>query len=180
MNIPNLLTIARVFLVPVVVWLIIREYNLAAFWAFVLAGITDGLDGYLARRWDQRTELGAYLDAVADKALLVSIYVALAAVGGIPTWLAIAVVSRDVMIVGAVMLSWLLSQPMTITPLTVSKLNTVAQIVYAAMVLGTRGWGIELGEAIPALSGAVALLTLVSAALYLAAWLRHMTGGQGE
>lgn len=178
MNIPTLLTIARIFLVPVVIWLIIRDYALAAFWVFVLAGVTDGLDGYLARRWDQRSELGAYLDALADKMLLVSIYVALAAVDGIPAWLTIAVVSRDVLIVGAVILSWLLDRPLTIAPLIISKLNTALQIVYAAVVLGARGYHLDLGAAIPAMTGAVALLTLVSAAAYLADWMRHMADAQ--
>ena len=177
-NIPNLLTIARIFLVPVVIWLIIRGENLAAFWVFVLAGATDAVDGYLARRWDQRSELGAYLDALADKMLLVSIYVALSAVDGIPVWLTIAVVSRDIMIIGAVILSWLLDRPVVIAPLLVSKLNTVLQIVYAALALGTRGYGLDLGATLPALSGAVVLLTLLSAAAYLAEWMRHMAGAQ--
>jgi cardiolipin synthase len=179
-TVPNLITVARLFLVPLVIWLIIQGADLAAFWVFVLAGVTDGLDGYLARRLDQRSELGAYLDAIADKMLLVSIYVALAAVDGSPAWLAIAVVSRDVMIIGAVILSWLLDRPVAIAPLKVSKLNTVLQIVYAAVALGSRGYGVDLGAALPALAGAVVLLTLVSAVAYLAAWLRHMAGAQAR
>ncbi|HVV93835.1 MAG TPA: CDP-alcohol phosphatidyltransferase family protein [Hyphomicrobiales bacterium] len=177
MNIPNLLTISRIFLVPVVVWLIIRGSSLAAFWVFVVAAATDAADGYLARRWRQRTELGAYLDALADKALLVSIYVSLGMAGGIPAWLAIGVVSRDVMIVGAVILSWLLDRPLAIAPLIVSKLNTLVQIVYAAFVLGALGFHVVLGSAVfTALAVMVALLTLVSAAAYLASWMRHMAG----
>jgi cardiolipin synthase len=176
-NIPNLLTITRIFLVPVVVWLIIRGSSLAAFWVFVVAAATDAADGYLARLWRQRTELGAYLDALADKALLVSIYVSLGMAGGIPAWLAIGVVSRDVMIVGAVILSWLLDRPLAIAPLAVSQLNTLVQIVYAAFVLGALGFDVALGSAVfTALAVMVALLTLVSAAAYLASWMRHMAG----
>ena len=75
------------------------------------------------------TELGAYLDPLADKVLIVSIYVALGITGAIPRWLVILVVSRDIMIVGAVMLSWLVGRPVAVKPLLVSKLNTAAQIV---------------------------------------------------
>ena len=89
------------------------------------------------------TELGAYLDPLADKALIVSIYLTLGINGVIPRWLVILVVSRDIMIVGGVMLSWLLGNPLKIKPLLVSKLNTVAQIVFACVVLGSLGFDIE-------------------------------------
>lgn len=179
MNIPTLITIGRILAVPVAVWLIMAGHMLAAFWVFVLAGITDGIDGFLARRWNQRTELGAYLDAIADKALLVSIYITLAMVDRIPGILAIAVVSRDLMIVGAVILSWLIDRPMTIRPLVVSKLNTLAQIVFAALVLAAGGYGFGLGATGTAGVWIVAVLTVASAAAYLAIWTRHMAGYDG-
>ena len=78
-----------------------------AFLLFLAAGISDAVDGFLAKRFGMTTELGAYLDPLADKALIVSIYVTLGITGVIPRWLVILVVSRDIMIVGAVMLSWL-------------------------------------------------------------------------
>ncbi len=176
MNIPTLITLARILAVPVTVWLIAAGDLAPAFVLFVLAGITDGIDGYLARRWNQRTTLGAYLDAIADKALLVSIYVTLAITGDIPRWLAIAVVSRDVMIVGAVILSWVLSHPVKIRPLFVSKANTALQIVFAAMVLGLGG--LDLAEPALVFWGAVAVaaLTVASAGAYLVQWVRHMAG----
>ena len=114
MNLPNLITVLRIVAVPVTIWLILVGYFQAAFWIFLAAGISDGVDGYLARRWNQRTELGAYLDAVADKALLVSIFITLALTGVIPIWLTLAVATRDLMIVGAVILSWLMDHPVTI------------------------------------------------------------------
>jgi cardiolipin synthase len=174
-NLPNLLTIARILLVPVVVWLLMSGLYMAAFWLFVLAGVTDGVDGYLARRWNQRTLLGSYLDPLADKALLVSIYVTLGFVGELPRWLVIAVVFRDVLIVGAFMLSWIMGRPMQVAPLFVSKANTAAQIVFAAIVLGAKGYALELAGLEQAFGVVVAALTVISTAAYLAAWMRHMT-----
>lgn len=175
MNLPNLLTLFRILLVPVVVWLLVSSLYMAAFWLFVLAGVTDGVDGYLARRWNQRTELGSYLDPLADKALLVSIYVTLGFLGEMPRWLVIAVVFRDLLIVGAFLLSWVIGRPMKVAPLLVSKANTVAQIVFAAVVLGSKGYGLDLVGIEQALGVAVAALTVLSTAAYLAAWMRHMT-----
>ena len=95
-NIPNLITVARMVMAPVAVQMIVSDRYLAAFLIFLLAGVSDGVDGFIARRFDLRTELGAYLDPLADKALLISIYVSLAIYGALPAWVAIAVVSRDV------------------------------------------------------------------------------------
>ena len=134
-NIPNFITLARVLSVPVIFWLLINDHSRIAFFVFVCAGISDAIDGYLAKRFNWTTELGAYLDPLADKLLIVSIYIALAVSREIPMWLVIAVVSRDILILLAVLLSWLLDHPVRIKPLAVSKLNTVAQIVLAATVL---------------------------------------------
>ena len=138
-NLPNLITIGRILLVPLTVWLIISEAYGLAFLSFVAAGVSDGIDGYLARHYNLRTELGAYLDPLADKALLVSIYVTLGLTKDIPAWLVIAVVSRDVLIVGAFMLSWLMDKPVRMAPLMVSKVNTAVQIIFAGAVLARSG-----------------------------------------
>ena len=124
MNIPNTLTLGRIVLVPLVVWLIITHEMQAAFLLFLLAGLSDAADGFLAKRYGWDSELGAYLDPIADKALLVSIYVTLGFAGHLPVWLVIAVVSRDILIVGAVVLSWMLSRPLSMQPLLISKANT--------------------------------------------------------
>lgn len=174
MNLPNLLTIGRVFAVPLVIWLIASGEYLWAFWLFAAAAVTDGIDGWLARAWDQRTELGAYLDPVADKALLVSIYVTLAIFGEIPRPLAIAVVFRDLVIVGAVILTWLIDKPLPIDPLKISKLNTLAQILFAGLVLAANGYALDLGMVETVGAYLVGALTLASAGAYLAAFIRHM------
>ena len=127
-TLPNLITLARLCAVPAAVWLILQHRLDTAFLVFVGAGISDGVDGWLARVRNARSALGAMLDPVADKALLVSVYVTLAAIGVLPDWLAILVVFRDVVIVGGILVLWVLGQPPAIKPLLVSKLNTVLQI----------------------------------------------------
>ncbi|WP_333794614.1 CDP-alcohol phosphatidyltransferase family protein [Hyphomicrobium sp.] len=176
LNIPNLITLGRVILVPVVFWLLVSGQTKLAFFAFLLAGISDAVDGFIAKRFGLTTELGAYLDPLADKLLIVSIFVALGVMGALPSWLVIAVVSRDILIVVGVMLSWLLEQPVRIAPLAVSKANTVAQIVLAGVVLADDGFG--LGFEMPRLVMVwiVGVLTVASLAAYLRAWLRHMSG----
>ncbi|HZL40659.1 MAG TPA: CDP-alcohol phosphatidyltransferase family protein [Pseudolabrys sp.] len=175
MNIPNLITLGRILLVPIVVWAIATPGTMwIAFVLFLAAGVSDAVDGYLAKRLQMTTELGAYLDPLADKALIVSIYLTLGINNLIPRWLVILVVSRDILIVGGIMLSWLVGNPLKIKPLLVSKLNTVAQIVFACVVLGSLGFGIPADTLIVVLMGLVAALTLLSIAAYLAEWVRHM------
>ncbi|HEX2656015.1 MAG TPA: CDP-alcohol phosphatidyltransferase family protein, partial [Xanthobacteraceae bacterium] len=145
MSIPNLITLARILSVPLVVWAIASGEMLIAFLLFVAAGISDAVDGFLAKRFNMASELGAYLDPLADKTLLVSIYVSLGITGAIPLWLVILVASRDFMIVGAVMLSWLVGRPIAVRPLMISKLNTAAQIVFAGLVLAALGFHFETG-----------------------------------
>jgi cardiolipin synthase len=178
LSIPNLITLARILLVPVVVWAIATGQIRLAFLLFVAAGISDGVDGFLAKRFGMKTELGAYLDPLADKVLIVSIYVSLGITGVIPLWIVILVVSRDIMIVGAVILSWLIDRPVQIKPLMVSKANTAAQIVFACLVLGSHGLGIDIEPVLTMVMVLVAVLTLVSVAFYLAEWVRHMNSSE--
>jgi cardiolipin synthase len=175
LNIPNLITLGRILLVPIVVWAIATPGAMwIAFVLFLAAGVSDAVDGYLAKRFAMITELGAYLDPLADKALIVSIYLTLGVNGFIPLWLVILVVSRDILIVGGIMLSWLVGPPLKIKPLLVSKLNTVAQLVFASVVLGSLGFNYELPTLTLILMGLVAVLTLLSVAAYVAEWVRHM------
>lgn len=174
-SLPNLITLGRLVLVPVVIAMISAQRWEVACVIFILAGVSDAVDGWLAKTFDLRTELGAYLDPVADKALLMSIYVALAVEAAVPTPLAIIVVARDLMIIGAVMISWLMHKPMEIRPLWISKFNTAAQIGFAALVLGTKAFQLDLGVWLSAAVYAVAALTLASLTAYLTAWARHMS-----
>ena len=176
MTIPNLITMVRLVLVPVVVVAIGQGWWGTAFALFAVAGVSDGVDGFIARRFDMRSELGAYIDPLADKALLVSIYVTLAIVGVLPAWVAIAVVSRDLMIVAAFLITRLMDRTMEIRPLMVSKLNTAVQIAFAGLVLGSLAFSVDLGWLLPATMWLVAALTVISAAAYLPRWMRHMPG----
>ena len=174
LSIPNLISLGRIILVPVVVWTIILGEMRASFFLFLAAGISDAVDGFLAKRLHMASELGAYLDPLADKALIMSIYVALGVAGALPISLVILVVSRDIMIISGFMLSWLVGKPMPVRPLPVSKLNTAAQILLAALVLAERGFHLEATLATQIVIGLVVILTLLSIAFYLAEWLRHM------
>ena len=174
MNIPNIITLGRILLVPFIVWAIASNQMEIAFAIFIVAGVSDAVDGFLAKRFNMTSELGALLDPVADKALLVSIYVALGIWGAVPRWIVILVVSRDIMIVSGFMLSWVVGKPMPIRPHPVSKANTAAQIVLATLVLAERGFGFDASLAAKVIIGLVAILTLLSIGFYLAEWLRHM------
>ncbi|MBC8035967.1 MAG: CDP-alcohol phosphatidyltransferase family protein [Rhizobiales bacterium] len=178
MSLPNLITIARILLVPFTVWLIISGAYGFAFLAFVVAGVSDGVDGYIARRYDLRTELGAYLDPVADKALLVSVYITLGFLTVLPPWLVILVVSRDVLIVGAFILSWLMDRPVKVRPSMISKINTAGQIVLVVAVLGAAALAIANETLLLAGMVLVAILTALSGGLYLLEWVRHMANGR--
>ncbi len=175
MSIPNIITLGRILLVPVIVWAIAANQMAIAFALFLVAGLSDAIDGFLAKRFNMASELGALLDPVADKALLVSIYVALGIWGAVPRWIVILVVSRDLMIVGAVIISWVFGKPIPMKPLMVSKLNTVAQVAFAALVLAALGFGIAPGPFDIILMGFVTVLTLLSVSLYLMEWVRHMS-----
>ena len=178
LNIPNLITLGRVILVPFVIWLIISGNTKAAFFAFALAGVSDGVDGFLAKRFGWQTELGAFLDPLADKLLLVSIFISLGAKGQLPSWFVIAVVSRDVLIVTAVLLSWVLEHPVQMKPLAVSKVNTAAQILLAGLVLADDGFRLSLDLTRMTLLWLTTGLTLYSLASYLRSWLSHMSSAE--
>ncbi len=159
---------------PVVVWTIAAGQLHIAFLLFLAAAVSDAVDGFLAKRFGMKTELGAYLDPLADKVMVVSIYATLGITAIIPLWIVILVVSRDIMIVGAIILSWLIGRPMAIRPHVVSKVNTGAQLVFACLVLASRGYHFNIEPVLTLVMVLVAVLTLVSVGLYLAEWVRHM------
>ena len=174
MSIPNLITLARILLVPVVVWAIASNRMFLAFLLFAAAGVSDAVDGFLAKRFGMASELGAYLDPLADKVLIVAIYVSLGIVDALPSWLVILVVSRDLLIVGGVMFSWLLGKPVGVKPHPVSKVNTAVQLLLVGLVLAALGFGFDAGWALQLTMAAVAVFTLLSVAVYLREWVRHM------
>jgi cardiolipin synthase (CMP-forming) len=176
-----MITIMRFVLVPAVVLAMLNMRWDWAFAGFLVAGISDGVDGFIARHYNQHSRLGAYLDPMADKLLLVSVFVVMGFSGQLPLWLVVTMVSRDALIVCAVLLSTIMAHPVEMKPLFVSKANTAIQIVLAAVVLGELALDIRLDPLRPALILLSGVLTVASAAAYLVAWLRHMSGyGEGS
>jgi cardiolipin synthase len=175
-NLPNLISLARLLAVPFAVYLILEGAFVAAFWLFVTAGITDAVDGFLAKRFGMTSTLGGFLDPLADKALLVSVYVALGHGGYLPTWLVILVVFRDVLIIGGVILIFLVNGGIAAHPLIISKINTVAQIALVAVVLAALGIVPGMMAAVQPLVWLVAATTLASGGAYLVEWLRQTRG----
>lgn len=172
MNIPNLISLARLLSVPVLVWAVSDGKMMMAFLLFVAAGISDAVDGFIAKRFNYTTELGSFLDPLADKALLVSVYVVLGIEGYLPHWLVILVVWRDVLIIGGAMLYQTLTQRLKMEPLLVSKVNTLAQIILAAVVLATQAMGVTHETVYDVLIVIVALTTTVSGGSYVVGWIR--------
>jgi len=177
-NIPNLITLGRLLAVPLIVYLISQQLMTLAFWTFFGAGISDAVDGYLAKRFDAVTELGTYLDPIADKVLLVAIYVTLGLAGHLPTWLVILAVSRDLLIVGGALLSYTMDLSLNIRPLIISKINTCLQITLAALILAELGDVLSGGPVIEPLIVAVGVTTVASGASYLITWLRGQSVGE--
>ena len=177
MNLPNVISLGRLLAVPVAVWLILSDQLLVAFWVFVAAGVSDAVDGFIAKRFDAETEFGRYLDPIADKVLLVSVYLALGNEGYLETWLVIMVVFRDALIVGGALLFQTLTQSLTMQPLMISKVNTVTQIVLAAAVLGVHGYAIAgdgvAEDVVEVLVYAVTVTTLLSGGAYVVTWSRR-------
>lgn len=176
-----MITIMRLLLVPAVVLAMLQARWEWAFAGFLVAGVSDAVDGFIARRYHLFTPLGAYLDPMADKLLLVSAFVVMGYAGELPLWLVVTMVSRDALIVCAVLLSSVMANPVEMKPLFVSKVNTAVQIVLAALVLAELAFSIHLDPLRPALILLSGVLTVASTAAYLVAWLRHMSGnGEGS
>jgi cardiolipin synthase len=166
-SLPNVITLGRLLAVPLMVWLVLSDRMTTAFWVFVAAGVSDGVDGYIAKRFDAVTKLGSYLDPLADKAMLVTIYVTLGIAGEAPSWLVILIVFRDTLIVGGALLIHTLDLKMRVEPLLISKINTVMQIILAAFLLARLGLGLEDYGLITVLIYVVAATTVGSGLTYL-------------
>ncbi|MGE5389004.1 MAG: CDP-alcohol phosphatidyltransferase family protein [Hyphomicrobiales bacterium] len=173
-SLPNFITLGRILLTPIAIVMVSEESWRTAFLIFVLAGVSDALDGWLAKTYSLQSELGAVLDPLADKALIISIYVTLAIMGEAPVWLAILIVFRDALIIGGVGVSWFLGRPIKVRPHVASKFTTAAQLALAAVILGGLAFGFRLTLLEDLLIASVATLTIASASVYLLLWVQHM------
>jgi len=166
---PNLISLARLLAVPLAIWLILQDRYGTAFWVFAAAGASDALDGFIAKQFGLRTVLGGFLDPLADKALLMSVYVMLGYRGHVDTWLVILIVSRDILIIGGAILYQTVTQSLTMQPLVISKINTAAQITLAVLLLAKLGLGMEHDYGvIDAMVAIVAATTVLSGGAYVA------------
>ncbi len=180
-NIPNIISLMRLLATPIVVWLILSDELATAFVLFIVAGISDAVDGFIAKRFNAQTMIGAYLDPISDKVLLVAIYVALGASDLLPTWLVILVVSRDLLIIGGALLLFTLDYQLKIAPIWSSKINTAAQIALAGLVLAIEGYNwSELAILLWPLMIVVAITTVVSGGSYLINWTQQVADIEGN
>lgn len=166
-NLPNMISLARLLSVPLIVSLILSDQLMAAFLVFTLAGLSDALDGFLARIFKSRTVLGAYLDPLADKTLLVGVYAALGHTGLIELWVVILVVFRDVVIIGGILLLFLFKSPIEMKPLMISKINTVVQLGYALFILSQGDVLLGIPHFSQYFGYVVALTTVLSGVSYV-------------
>ena len=168
--IPNLLTLCRIGLVP---WLLVllhsQQFSLSLL-VFLIAGVTDALDGFIAKRFNAQTYLGSLLDPLADKGLLLSTYIMLGVIGLVPFWLVVAVVFRDVVIVGGYLLMVLFFGKVKMQPLFISKINTFTQISYILVVLAALMMSYDISLIQPALDYSVLLTCVISGLAYVYIW----------
>lgn len=183
MNAPNILSLLRLALAPFVVWLLFQGRMQEALLWLVVAALTDGVDGYLARRFGWQSEIGAFLDAFADKLLLIGTYAALGFRGELPAWLVAVVVTRDALIMGSVALQSWLTGRVRVRPLMAGKVNTAAQVLLAILVIADEALGLGLEPLRGVLVYAIAATAVYSAWAYLRASLgaRGLAGtGAGD
>jgi cardiolipin synthase len=172
-HLPNIICVLRIVLVwPIAAALAQREYLLALA-LFIVAGLSDGIDGYLAKRFNWTSELGKFLDPLADKLLLVTVFVEAAWLGMAPWWLTSAVVARDVLICLGAMAFRLLIGPLRGRPTVSSKINTAMQLLYPMAMLVNAALGFPPREVLDALAILVFLTTVFSGLNYMAVFTRR-------
>ena len=176
-KIPNILSILRIVLIPLVAWLILFDYFLYALVTTLIIAISDFLDGLIARVFNAQSEIGSYLDSIADKAFIISAYMLIGTQDLLPIFVIIIVISRDIIIMGAFGLSFAMNQKLDINPIRISKINTFLQFLLIIMVLINN---IKVFESIFALHYlinfmmyAVIITTITSLFFYIKQWLNY-------
>ncbi|MDH5187834.1 MAG: CDP-alcohol phosphatidyltransferase family protein [Rhodospirillaceae bacterium] len=165
MNIPNFITFLRIVSVPLIVWLLLEGNLVSAFWIFSVAAISDALDGFIAKRFNMETELGKYLDPLADKALLMAVFITLGFSEIIPNWVVILVVFRDIVIIVGALVFDTLTGSLTrhpMKPQMISKINTTLQLLYSGSVMAVTGYEIDFGIFVDLLMMLMVVTTVIS------------------
>gem|GEM_PF-50513 len=170
-HIPNILTLLRIAASPILILLLKNDQYSAALWLCALAGISDALDGYLAKTFGCETRIGAILDPIADKVLITSVVVMLALNGVLPFWLLLVIVFRDLLIVGGWMLLTMLNMEVTMRPSLISKSNTMFQILLLLGLIIEQAGALPIPEpVILTLMTIVVLTTVLSGLHYVWIW----------
>lgn len=175
---PNLISLARLLSLPLIIWLILVGNMKWAFVACVAAGISDLVDGFTARILKTPTQVGAYLDPLADKVLLIGLYATLGYSGYIPAWLVIMIIFRDVLIIGGVMLLFLFEKKFAERPLMISKINTFLQIATMGWVLWQLAYVQDIPYITQGLIIATAATTVMSGVAYVVLWLQYFSASE--
>ena len=172
---PNIISGARILMVPAVVWLVVIGELRGAFWVFIAAVISGPVDGFIAKRFDAVTEVGVYLDPIVDKALLVRIFVTFGAAGFVSQWLGLLVVSREVLIVGGVLFSFVLLLLVNVRLSILSKVDTSAQMALTVVILAVRGTFWKLGPAVTLETFVVVVFAALPGPEYVWRWWRGVS-----
>jgi cardiolipin synthase len=169
-DIPNLLSFFRILLTIPVIWALLEQQFVLALVLFFIAGVTDGLDGFLAKHFHWQSRLGGLIDPLADKALLVSAFLCLGGLGLMPSWLVALVIFRDVLIVSGALVYSIQIEQLNAEPSLISKLNTVLQIVLVLVVVVHHGVYIMPDIVVQGMIWSVAATTVLSGIAYVIEW----------
>ncbi len=170
-QLPNLITISRIALAPVLILLLKEQEYAASLAVFVIAGVSDGLDGFIAKRFHFESRLGSILDPLADKILLLSSYVMLTLLNHLPFWLMLTVAFRDLLIIGGYIIYTSMIGPVQMRPSWLSKFNTFMQITLVIVILAQQALHLVYSPLVDALIYAVLVTTVASGVHYLWIWL---------
>jgi len=179
-HIPNLIGVMRILLVVPIVMSLLSQQYLQALWLIVIAGASDGIDGFLARRYDWTSRIGGLLDPMADKLLFVSVFASLSYTGLVPLWLFAVVIGRDIVIVAGAMAYEFLIGPVEPNPSRVGKLNTVMALVYLFFVMASQVWAWPPDVSLLLTGAGVFVVSLVSGLDYVLTWSRLALQSRAE
>jgi cardiolipin synthase (CMP-forming) len=171
---PNLISLARLVSVPIIAWLLLSQHMISAFVVCVLAGLSDILDGFVARLLKTPSTIGAYLDPLADKALLMGMFILLGYMQEVQLWLVLLVVFRDVLIIGGALLLFMFGKSFAAKPLFISKVNTLLQICMVAWILGDLAFQVRVPFITDLFVYGVTITTILSGVFYMLVWLRYL------
>jgi len=171
-HVPNVLTALRLLAAPLTGYLILIGDGVGALVMFALAGASDAVDGYLARKFSLTTRFGHYLDPAADKLLMLVVLLALLAIKAVPLWLAALIIGRDIAIVAVLLFSFLIGLPLRMQPLTIGKVSTVVQVLYICLLLFVLAFGLDVPRVTQLAAFVTGAVTLASWVAYGLVWLR--------